>query len=276
MKECPRWRKLLYWCSLITWLVLLTLEILDVFPRSWIGIGALAAEILFLLCRSDAYDPLDHNRILKGALIVWAVILLIWGLIQPEVFAKESGEADTPTSEITAQQTEEMLLFATEDQAFDTVAVSLSLPRGWDLRQRSARKGADLRPLDLSGMDVTYPVYDLYDAEDRLVGALGCRYYEPYEQDADSVEVVYSLLRLGSVYRFDTVSRYDVVRTQDTGNTAVTLVVFQNGAEDEPRTNWGILSYDREKLCFLAMELDSSCVSEAEVYGIAQALCVAD
>lgn len=79
MKECPRWRRLLYWCSLITWLVLLTLEILDVFPRSRIGIGALAAEILFVLCRNDAYDPLSHNRILKGALIVWAVILLIWG-----------------------------------------------------------------------------------------------------------------------------------------------------------------------------------------------------
>lgn len=276
MKECPRWRKLLYWCSLITWLVLLTLEILDVFPRSRIGIGALAAEILFLLCRSDAYDPLDHNRILKGALIVWAVILLIWGLRLPEVFSKPSGEVDAPTSEMTAQQEEQLLLFETEDSAFDTVAVSLSFPQGWDLRQRGGENGAELRPLDLSGMDETYPVYDLYDAENRLVGAIGCRYYEPYEQDADSVAVVYSLLRLGSVYRFDTVSRYDVVRTQDTGNTAVTVVIFQDGADDEPHTNWGILSYDREKLCFLAMELNSSCVSEAEVYRIAQTLCVAD
>ncbi len=85
MKECPRWRKILYWISLITWLVLLTLGILGYFPGSWIGIGAPAMGILFVLFRSDAYDPLAHNRILKAALIVWAVIALFWGLSLPEM-----------------------------------------------------------------------------------------------------------------------------------------------------------------------------------------------
>ena len=50
--------------------------------------------------------------------------------------------------------------------------------------------------------------------------------YEPYEGDKDSVQVVYSALRLGSVYRFDTDSRYDVVKTNKYGTTALTTVVY--------------------------------------------------
>lgn len=273
MKE--RLRKILYWVLLIAWIALSTLEILGFLPYSVPSVCVPVLGLFFvLLCRSDAYDPLAHDRVLQGALIVWAVVLLIWGLILPEVSSSPSDEVEPQAPEITAQQAEGLLLFETEDPNYGIVGVSVSLPQGWDIQHRSKKNGVDLRPLGLTGMDETYPIYDLYDAEDRLVGALGCRYYEPYEQDADSVAVVYSLLRLGSVYRFDTESRYDVVRTQDTGNTAVTLVVFQNGAEDEPHTNWGILSYDREKLCFLAVELDSSCVSEAEVYQIAQTLCI--
>lgn len=272
MKE--RLRKILYWVLLIAWITLSTLEILGFLPYSVPSVCVPALGLFFVLCRSDAYDPLKHDRILQGAMIVWAVVLLIWGLILPEISPRPSDEVEPLAPEITAQPAEGLLLFETEDPNYGTVGVSISLPQGWDLQHRSKKNGIDLRPLGLTGMDETYPIYDLYDAEDRLVGALGCRYYEPYEQDADSVAVVYSLLRLGSVYRFDTESRYDVVRTQDTGNTAVTLVVFQNGAEDDPHTNWGILSYDREKLRFLAMELDSSCVSEAEVYQIAQTLCI--
>ena len=61
--------------------------------------------------------------------------------------------------------------------------------------------------------DEVVRMYDIYDSNQTLVGAIGYSDYEPYEGDKDSVQIVYSTLRLGSVYRFDTDSRYEVVET---------------------------------------------------------------
>jgi len=82
----------------------------------------------------------------------------------------------------------------------------------------------------------------------------------------------YSALRLGSVYRFDTDSRYDVVKTNKYGTTALTTVVYQDGANAEPVNNWGILSYNNEKECFVAVELESNSVSESQVLEIAKSI----
>ena len=105
-----------------------------------------------------------------------------------------------------------------------------------------------------------------------LVGAIGYSDYEPYEGDKDSVQVVYSALRLGSVYRFDTDSRYEVVETNKYGTTALTTVVYQDGANVEPVNNWGILSYNNEKECFVAVELESNFVSEEQALEIAKSI----
>jgi len=86
------------------------------------------------------------------------------------------------------------------------------------------------------------------------------------------VQVVYSALRLGSVYRFDTDSRYEVVKTNKYGTTALTTVVYQDGASVEPVNNWGILSYNNEKECFVAVELESNFVSEEQVLEIAKSI----
>lgn len=111
-----------------------------------------------------------------------------------------------------------------------------------------------------------------YDKNHVLVGAVGYSTYEPYEGDRDSVQIVYSALRLGSVYRFDTDNKYDVIQTTERGTTALTTVIFQDGANSEPVNNLGVLAYDNEKECFVAIELEASSVSESQALEIAKSI----
>ena len=115
-------------------------------------------------------------------------------------------------------------------------------------------------------------IYDIYDKNHVLVGAVGYSTYEPYEGDRDSVQIVYSALRLGSVYRFDTDNKYDVIQTTERGTTALTTVIFLDGANSEPVNNLGFLAYDNEKECFVAIELEASAVSESQALEIAKSI----
>ena len=131
---------------------------------------------------------------------------------------------------------------------------------------------AENKPLVLASLNPSYPVYDIYDKNHVLVGAVGYSTYEPYEGDRDSVQIVYSALRLGSVYRFDTDNKYDVIQTTERGTTALTTVIFQDGANSEPVNNLGVLAYDNEKECFVAIELEASSVSESQALEIAKSI----
>lgn len=156
--------------------------------------------------------------------------------------------------------------------AGDAVSISFELPHGWKTQYRDTYSSQNYLPLGLSGMDSVYPIYDIYDEDNRLIGSIGCSRYEPFDGDSDSVAVVYSSLRLGSVYRFDTVEHYNIIQNRNNGDTAITSVVFQNGADSEPITNWGILSYNRDDLCFIALEIDCS-IHESTIKNIASSIC---
>ena len=145
-------------------------------------------------------------------------------------------------------------------------------PQGWKIQKREQTQRAENKPLALASLNPSYPVYDIYDKNHVLVGAVGYSTYEPYEGDRDSVQIVYSALRLGSVYRFDTDNKYDVIQTTERGTTALTTVIFQDGANSEPVNNLGVLAYDNEKECFVAIELESSSVSESQALEIAKSI----
>ena len=162
--------------------------------------------------------------------------------------------------------------FAAQESGQSSDTISITLPQGWEFQERTKKSDTEHEPLMLAGLNPLYTVFDIYDSDHTLIGAIGSSSYEPYEGDKDSVQVVYSALRLGSVYRFDTDSRYDVVKTNKYGTTALTTVVYQDGANAEPVNNWGILSYNNEKECFVAVELESSFVSENQVLEIARSI----
>lgn len=162
--------------------------------------------------------------------------------------------------------------FAAQESGQSDCTISIIFPQGWEFQEKTKKSGTELEPLILAGLNPLYTVYDIYNSNHTLIGAIGYSNYEPYEGDKDSVQVVYSALRLGSVYRFDTDSRYEVVKTNKYGTTALTTVVYQDGASVEPVNNWGILSYNNEKECFVAVELESNFVSEEQVLEIAKSI----
>ena len=162
--------------------------------------------------------------------------------------------------------------FSAQESEQSNCAISITLPQGWKFQEKTKKSDTEHEPLMLAGLNPLYTVYDIYDSDHTLIGAIGYSNYEPYEGDKDSVQVVYSALRLGSVYRFDTDSRYDVVKTNKYGTTALTTVVYQDGANAESVNNWGILSYNNEKECFVAVELESNSVSESQVLEIAKSI----
>ncbi len=64
-----------------------------------------------------------------------------------------------------------------------------------------------------------------------------------------------------------------MIKTNKYGTTALTTVVYQDGANAEPVNNWGILSYNNEKECFVAVELEkSNSESESQVLEIAKSI----
>ena len=160
----------------------------------------------------------------------------------------------------------------TEESGQASSVISIELPQGWKIQKREQTQRADNKPLVLASLNPSYPVYDIYDKNHVLVGAVGYSTYEPYEGDRDSVQIVYSALRLGSVYRFDTDNKYDVIQTTERGTTALTTVIFQDGANSEPVNNLGVLAYDNEKECFVAIELEASSVSESQALEIAKSI----
>lgn len=154
------------------------------------------------------------------------------------------------------------------EAAGEAVSVSFGLPEGWTARAREADAGQDTgEPLALASVT---SIYDLYDAQGSLAGAVGCSPYEPYEGERDAPAVVYATVRLGSVYRFDTDESYEVVKETDVGANAVMDVVRQvGGAGGSTTLNRGVLAYDRERAVFVAFELDAGRVTAQQQRDIA-------
>lgn len=186
-----------------------------------------------------------------------------YGQIASDILGEQAENKEKPNRQIE---------FQPEKSGQASSVISIELPQGWKIQKREQTQRADNKPLVLASLNPSYPVYDIYDKNHELVGAVGYSTYEPYEGDRDSVQIVYSALRLGSVYRFDTDNKYNVIQSTEHGTTALTTVIFQDGASSEPVNNLGILAYDNEKECFVAIELESSSVSESQALEIAKSI----
>ena len=169
----------------------------------------------------------------------------------------------------------EVLTFpAQAAQEGESFSVSFDLPEGWTLRAREPDAGQDVHePLALASVT---SIYDLYDAQGGLAGAVGCSPYEAYEGERDAPAVVYATVRLGSVYRFDTDESYEVVKETDVGANAVMDVVLQEGGAGGSATlNRGVLAYDRDRAVFVAFELDAGRVTAQQQRDIAASVAFA-
>ena len=143
--------------------------------------------------------------------------------------------------------------------------VSLTLPEGW-----SAQMRAPLEPSQRPKYLTLGPVLaaGIYNEEGAEVGAIGAETYTETEGAEDLPQAIYSK-QDGS---------YQPVKETETGETALTQVYYspimaqEVGYGEAERYNKGILSYDRELLAYVAVDLDADLVSDEQAEQIAQSI----
>lgn len=183
----------------------------------------------------------------------------------------ETPEAETPETTV--------LSFA-EYTPGKTLEVSLTLPEGWTAEMRDPLE-PDQRPKYLTLGPVL--AAELFNGDGVAVGAIGADAYAETEGAEDLPQAIYSNLTLANHYNFsarppEEDGSYQPVRETETGETALTQVYYsptmsqEVGYGEAERYNKGILSYDRELLAYVAVDLDADLVSDEEAEQIAQSI----
>jgi len=153
-----------------------------------------------------------------------------------------------------------------ETEPFD---LSLELPNDWTLKERVSPDWNDVG-IALSGV---WSILDIYNADGNCVGAVGYNTYELYEGAEDVPAAIYNQIALGNNYYFDVRESYKIVNESDSGTTATVDVYYSasinNGTE---KINQGIVSYNKDLLVYIAIELASEFVSDDEWLSIAKSI----
>lgn len=154
-------------------------------------------------------------------------------------------------------------------------SVSFSLPEGWSVEEET--------PENRNEFPVPYFAWSRYGIRNEsgeYIGGAGYNIYELYEgASEDDLHMIYNQLALGSGYRFDVDESYRAVKETGKGTTGVMDVCYSDtfystmvNDGEECKNNWGILSNNKEKLVYVAFELDSNKVTEEQVTEIAESI----
>jgi len=117
----------------------------------------------------------------------------------------------------------------------------------------------------------------IFDQEGNCVGAVGYNIFETDEETEGEPMAIYNQIALGNDYQFDVRDSYIVVKKSDAGETATVDVYYSpvfsdsSGSENDSKTNYGILSYNRDRSVYVALEFDSS-ISDEMITNIANSV----
>lgn len=143
--------------------------------------------------------------------------------------------------------------------------VTFSLPDGWKLGGQENSDEFTLMPV--------FSKIKVVNQEGTLVGIIGFNIYEQYEGAEDDPKAIYNKIALGNDYKFNVRDKYDIVNENSSGNTAVTNVEYAASINDgKAKTNIGIVSYNRDKLVYIAIELLSDAVNTDQAKFIAKSI----
>lgn len=149
--------------------------------------------------------------------------------------------------------------------------IQVAFPEKWSIGEFDSQKNTYL----YSG---TWARVGIYDEDNKCIGAVGYNIFEIDEEAEDELMAVYNQIALGNDYRFDVKNTYTVVKESDTSETATTDIyyspVFSTTPDSEgvSKTNYGILSYNSDKLVYGAFEFDSAVVSDDTITCIANSV----
>ena len=113
-----------------------------------------------------------------------------------------------------------------------------------------------------------------------LAPALWIQHFPAVRGAEDNLQAIYSQIALGNGYRFDLRESYSVAASTDTTETGYMDVYysknFMQAFTEDPseKTNKGILSYDKTRLIYVALEFEGSALTDAEWETIAKSITV--
>lgn len=137
--------------------------------------------------------------------------------------------------------------------------LTLSLPEGWTVGDKASSDFSLITAWSVRG------IYDeTYAETDNCIGAVGYNVIpELSDEEMEIPAAVYSQIALGNDYQFTVRERYDIVRSGDDRETALTDVYRSKVLDGEAeRLNKGILMLDRSAGVYVAVELDASVTDE--------------
>lgn len=150
----------------------------------------------------------------------------------------------------------------------------ITLPEAWTIRPMKDNPNGKYVILGL------WNHLGIYNEQGKLVGSIGYNKYKEYEGAEEAPQAIYCGIAIGNHYMFDAYNAYQKVMKTDGGYTATTKVYISRimaeqlgyeGDYDEIQ-NLGILSYDKNMLVYVAVELDSTALGEDELLEIARSI----
>lgn len=140
--------------------------------------------------------------------------------------------------------------------------VALSLPEGWSVR---------VPPPEERRTSYAFTPLWLYQGEE-YAGSIAYNTFEIYPDVPEEgfYRMVYNQLMLGSVLNWD--NEYRVVRDLGSEEVATVQIMESQGAAGPMEKRPGILAYDRDRLVYVAIDLQNGHLSDREVWELAESI----
>ena len=175
---------------------------------------------------------------------------------------------------------ERKLSFAERDlpgghvDAFDII---LALPDGWTIKTVADKELTRSQKLYMYGNKAEKRY--IYNDSGECVGAVGYNAYTLDKGVDESNKSVYFEVATPTMYSFDIYEKYDIVKSFESGETALTTVRYSEAFlstwypdAERGKLNRGILSYDRSRSAYVMIELESDLVGEKLAKEIAESI----
>lgn len=144
-------------------------------------------------------------------------------------------------------------------------SIFLELPPGWGIDEKIETHEYDILPV--------FSKIGIVNQSGRLIGVIGYNIYKKYEGAEDEPSAIYNQIALGNAYHFDVRNTYEVIKETVNGTTALSPVYYaatiNNGLEKE---NFGILSYNKNYLVYIAMEISREEAADNQIRDIANSI----
>lgn len=147
----------------------------------------------------------------------------------------------------------------------DKFAASFSLPSGWKVTDEASSEYSFL---------TAWSVRYFYSGDGKCVGAIGYNIIpELSEEEMKIPAAIYSQIALGNGYQFAVRARYDIVKSNDNSETALTDVYYSEAVTgDGEKVNKGILILDRAMGVYAAAEFESGALTDEQHRQIADSM----